>query len=219
MYELEILYQSIAIAGAIGSFVGGIASVISLYLSLNSEKKMSHNPGEKMHTIFSKRYIPRLVVGAGLIFLSVSLFSILAFAEPEYKNVRLVANAWAELNDGNYIKAIKVSKECIVEFQDEALEEQQKLEKNNVPNPPIGKTTKNMKETILHRGLLNDVGACWYIIGVSELKLGNKSKAKSAFNRLKQFSYARIFDPAWGGFWSPSKKANSYLKSLENELY
>ena len=226
MYTLEILYRSIAIAGAIGSLLGGVASIViiwerSLYLrNINEAGYENNDPDEERGAQMKKIYtIAKILIGSILIILSIISFSFIAQSGQEYRNVILTGNAWKEFNNKEYENAIEIAKDCILEFQGDASTEQERLEKTNAPLPPEGKTTEKEKSIILNRGLLNDVAACWYIIAVSEMKLGNKDKAISAFNKLKKYSYSRVYDPSYDGFWSPANKADSYIKSLADELY
>lgn len=215
MYTLEILYRSIAIAGATGSLLGGVASIViiwerSLYL---------RNTEERSAQMKNSYTISKILIGSILILLSLISFSFIVQSGQEFRNVILTGNAWKAFNKGGYDNAIEIAKDCILEFQGDAASEQEKLENNKAPFPVEGKTTEKEKSIILNRGLLNDVAACWYIIAVSEMKLGNNDKAISAFNKLKKYSYARVYDPSYDGFWSPAKKADSYIKSLTDGLY
>ncbi len=218
MNTLAIFYQTLALAGAIGSLIGGVSSVIVIWERRLYTKKSEKNV-QKGEVMKKSYIISKIIVGCGLIAFSSYLFSMLAFGQPEYRNQKLVAEAWHALNEKQYEIAIEVAKECIVEFRSDAFKEQEKLDSANEPSPPVGKTSANIKNEILRRGLLNDVAACWYIIGVSEMKLKNNEKAVGAFKKLRQFSYARIYDPEWDGFWSPSEKAESYIQSLGGKLY
>ncbi len=150
----------------------------------------------------------------------VSLFVFFVFighTRTIYKNEELTTDAWKHYNEGNYSLAIEKAKECIIEYQQTAKDEQQELLNNSIPEPPVGKVVEKEKQNIFKRGLLNDVATCWYIIGISDVKLHNK-KAIDAFKKVLDYPYARTYDPGWDGFWSPSEKAKEYIKSIENGL-
>jgi hypothetical protein len=68
---------------------------------------------------------------------------------------------------------------------------------------------------ILERGLLNDVGTCWFIKGRSLEKLERRQEAIQAYRRAERYTYARTYDPSWDGFWSPSQGAKDRRTYLE----
>ncbi len=209
---LELVYYLFAILGGLGSFIGGISNLLVSYQTIKRGIKMG-KPKSK------KRVVTLIITGCVLIIISAVVIGGLLLAKEKYKNEQLIAEAWNGYNDGKYERAIEKAKECIIEFQEEALRQERELKGSKAPQPPVGKATAEKTKEILERGLLNDVATGWIIIGMSERKLGHNEKAISAFNKASQFTYARTYDPSWRGFWSPAEKATDYIKSLQQELY
>ncbi len=130
-------------------------------------------------------------------------------------NVKLTNAAWTALDNKQYDKAIQIAEDCIDEFEPTALRMQKELERNNTPSPSVGKVSRDEREKIFNRGLLNDVATCWFIKGRSLEKLGKTQEAIRAYCKTVSYTYARTYDPSWDGFWSPSQAASdriSYLK-------
>jgi hypothetical protein len=211
MKPLELLYYLFAILGGLGSFIGGISNLAVGYQTMKR--------GTKMGKTKSSKSAATLIIGCVLIGICAVVISGILLAKDKYKNEQLIAESWNAFNDGKYERAIEKAKECIIEFQEEALRQERELRDSKAPQPPIGETTAEKTREIVQRGLLNDVATGWVIIGMSERKLGHKEKAISAFSKASQFSYARTYDPSWKGFWSPAEKAKDYIKSLQQELY
>jgi hypothetical protein len=132
-------------------------------------------------------------------------------------NVRLTIAAWEAYNNKNFKVAIAKSVECINEFGPSAINEEINLENNNIPIPPEGTVNETQRNEIIRRGLLNDVATCWFIKGRSLEKDGKTNEAIKAYRETERYKYARVWDPSWGGFWSPAKAANDRRDSLEAE--
>lgn len=209
MKPLELINYLFAILGAIGNFVGGAIMFIN-YFQGRKDKQMGKN-------YTRSKWL--LVAGTVLIILFVVVISGLLIAKEKYKNEQLTTEAWSAYNDGKYELAIEKAKECIIEFQQEAIRQEKELKDKKADEPPIGKTTSEKTKEILRRGLLNDVATSWVIIGMSENKLNHREKAISAFKKAKQFTYARTYDPNGNSFWSPAEKADNYIKSIQQQLY
>jgi tetratricopeptide (TPR) repeat protein len=126
-------------------------------------------------------------------------------SEDQPLNESLTAAAWDAYKRGKYEEAISNAEKCIEEFRGSALLRQDQLEKEKAVLP-TGEVSAEMKKKIFANGLLNDVGTCYYIKGISAQKLGNKAEAMKAFQEAKRFTYARAWDPRqW--FWSPAAGA------------
>ncbi len=153
------------------------------------------------------------------IFLASGIFGTRAFTQSKFQNEILTEASWISFDKGQYEEAIKKAEKCIKEFGDDAIEKQQKLTNNNIPLPPEGEDSVNIskerREEIFKRGVLNDVAACWFIKAKSLEELNKNEDAKKAYQATAQFTYARVWDPKWKGFWSPSKKAQSILNRLQ----
>lgn len=129
-------------------------------------------------------------------------------------NVALTAAAWDALNGEDYSEAVAKATECIREFRASADREQSRLENGGVPLPPTGKVSEAVKQAVLARAMLNDVGTCYYIVGRSAEHLNQNDNARSAYASAIRYRYARCWDPQ-GWFWSPADAARDRLAVLE----
>lgn len=134
--------------------------------------------------------------------------------EPQPKNVVLTTAAWSAFNAKDYLHAITKAQECIDKFRGSADREQAELEKEKAPPLPKGKVTEVEKQAIFVRGLLNDVGTCYFIIGRSAEYLDRKDIAQEAYTHAARYTYARTWDPG-GWFWSPAEAAEDRLAGLK----
>jgi hypothetical protein len=86
MYTLEILYRSLAIAGAIGSLLGGVASVVIIWeRSLYSSNASEGSNEARSHTMKNTYTIAKILIGSVLMIMSVFLFSYIAHSSQEYR--------------------------------------------------------------------------------------------------------------------------------------
>jgi hypothetical protein len=129
----------------------------------------------------------------------------------------LVSEAWQHFNDKDYAAAIRSSSECIAGFRRQAEKDQSDAIKNKEPPPGKGKMDRNSPEAqhIFERGILNDVSACYFVLGNSQSASGDCKAAKQAYEALKNLTYARIWDPK-GSFWAPSEPADDWLADNGN---
>jgi hypothetical protein len=208
--KLEMLNLAVGLSGGISGVLGGLLAFASFVESHHQKN------GKEMNRTYT---LLKALVGGVAIFLSAFILVKIAVAEPVSLNERLTTEAWTALNHGDNDLAIEKALQCVGSFQDDGLAAQKILVGNGEPPPPEGKTTPLKKQEILSRGILNDVATCWYIIGTAEMQRKNKEKAMSAFERCRQFSYARTYDLSWDGFWSPAKKAETTIKALSGQLY
>ena len=130
-----------------------------------------------------------------------------------FKNEQLTREAWRLLDAKDYEATITIAEECVTLFHEDALQEQKSLEQKGA-FVPKGQVSKEEKEKIFKRGLLNDVATCWFILGKAHAGKGNKEKAEKAFNKALLFSYARCYDPSNSSFWVPGDGARVELKNL-----
>ena len=140
-----------------------------------------------------------------------------AFCEDEQaelpRNVALTTKAWEEYDRKSHADAVKAAERCITAFEASANKVQEKLEKEKVKTP-VGEVSPEEKTAIEANGLLNDVGACYVIKGLSLAKLKKTAEARAAFQAAEKLTHARVWD-AKGWFWSPAEKATEELLKLE----
>jgi tetratricopeptide (TPR) repeat protein len=146
----------------------------------------------------------------------VSVSTLLYAAGEHTKNEQLTHDAWRFLGAKDYDSTIRTAEECVILFQDQAVSQQNELAQQKMA-VPLGKVTREEKESIFQRGLLNDVATCWFILGKAQAAVGDKEKAEKAFTKAKKLTYARCWDPKKDEFWAPSDGAKLELKKLGGE--
>jgi hypothetical protein len=205
------------------STFNGILPIINRLFKIRRPPMTTINVKEEITKILEIMSFPRKTIFFLCLLLSIVLLVTIGFTKPKFKNELLTEAAWIAYNDKKYEDAIIKADECIREFEGDALEEQEELQKNKIPPPPEGRASINIsqaeREAIFKRGVLNDVGTCWYIKASSLEKLTPPriAEAKKAYEKTTKFPYARTWDPGWKGFWSPAKKATGILKHLEGK--
>jgi tetratricopeptide (TPR) repeat protein len=130
-------------------------------------------------------------------------------------NAQLTVSAWDLFNKGEFERAIEIADKCLNEFRLSAEREQAALEKAKAPLPPTGSVPDNVRKAILARGVLNDVGTCWFIKGRSAENLGRREVARQAYEAAKKFTHARCWDPRGPFFWSPAEAAGDRLSLMK----
>ncbi len=149
--------------------------------------------------------------------IAISFLVAAAHAQTESREA-LLSDAWRSFNDKSYPEAIRSSSECVNRFRRQAERDQAAAVAHNEPIPDKGKIsrTSTAAQTIFDRGVLNDVSACYFVLGSSQAATGNCAGAKRTFQDLKRLTYARIWDPK-GWFWDPSLTADDWLVDNGNK--
>ncbi len=164
-----------------------------------------------------------LILYALLFFLGI--FFIFCYFNANQKNVKLplesinteITNkAWKAYDRRNYKSAIEHSQKCISMFRNQAFVEEKKLLDKKHPMPDIycPSCLYKIRDSIFARGILNDVGTCYFILGDSYKKLGKDSLAMQAYIEASKLTYALTWDKRYKGFWSPSEKSKIELNSI-----
>lgn len=126
-------------------------------------------------------------------------------------SARMTAEAWNAYNASDYALAIEKAQECIDTFGDQALEMQ-----GAVAAPPKTGAVSEAEQAEIHKNwALNDVGASYYIQGVSYQALEQNDAARTAYEQCRNFSNARVWDPDGKFFWSPLEGAEKALKKMD----
>jgi hypothetical protein len=120
------------------------------------------------------------------------------------------------------VAAINAADKCIDQFHLQAERDQAMLTQKREPDPPIGAVSDADKQKIFSRGVLNDVGAAYFIKGQSAEALfaqGKKDKdyhaiARAAYGDAKKLTYARVWDIC-GWFWSSAQASADRLASMK----
>lgn len=126
---------------------------------------------------------------------------------------QLTVAAWKALADKNYYEAYQKAQVCVIKFESEAIRIQEGYSNSGKPLPPVGAVDETTKKAIFAQGVLNDVGASYFIMGQASESLGDKTKAIEAYKGAQKFPYARVWDTQ-GWFWSPSQAATERLSKI-----
>ena len=122
----------------------------------------------------------------------------------------MTTEAWNAYNNEKYELAIEKAQLCIDTFEEKAREMQ-----NAITSPPkTGLVNEEEKAEIHKNWAVNDVGASLFIMGISYMKLGKEDEARAAFEKCRDFSNARVWDPNDRIFWSPFEGAEIELQKL-----
>jgi len=219
-FFLSFLNTTSAFLTAIGVLLTGLAALIKAIpkpiwnkftFRRNVKNKKTHSEDSKMIK-YNKWFL-----SAGILFIicGVTLFWLRAvYAQEVPLNQELTSTAWKSLVEEKYDEAILKAKECIDKFVGQAEISQEELIEKNVPEPPTNPKSQKEIQEIHSRGLLNDVGACYFIVGQSYEKLGKNEKALEAYKEAKKLVHAMVWDPQ-GWFWNVSKAAAGRIRVIE----
>lgn len=126
-------------------------------------------------------------------------------------STKLMTASFDLMNNGDYQKAMVAAEECTTDFYLAAARIEETLVGKQLPT---GKLPTADVEAIFNNGVLNDIGACYWIIGRSAEKLHRTNEAKAAYNKVLKYPHARIWDSR-GYFWSPADDAKGRLQDLQ----
>ena len=139
---------------------------------------------------------------------------------PSHAQQPCLKKAWAALDKNDYANALTAASDCIDNFGAQAQRDQKRLADQNVPAPPTGAVSDVEKNAIFPRGVLNDVGAAYFIKGKSAeylLKTTHQQKyveiARTAYKGAVALPHARTWDPQ-GWFWSTAEASSDRLQAL-----
>jgi hypothetical protein len=208
MFKLivEILRSATALLVAITALLAALVGLIEVIKKL-----------KRLYTvddIMLKKTLKLLYIVVVLILISGIIFVGRSITQP--LNQSLTTAAWNAYNKKDYKNAIEMAEECIFNFGPTAKRIQHEMESPNMPIPLEGKVSDSEKMEILNRGILNDVGTCWWIKGISLERKGNTREAIQAYKEAEMLPYARTYDSSWDGFWSPAKSASDRRLYLES---
>ena len=121
-----------------------------------------------------------------------------------FSSETLTGKAWTAFNAKDYAKTKGYAQKCIDMYKDKAVEMQKGLT-----------APATVKEEVFKSWALNDVGTCYYLLGMA-LDAEKKSKeAIAAFKFLADnLAYAQCWDTK-GWFWKPADAAREKVKALE----
>ncbi|MBC8001726.1 MAG: beta-glucanase precursor [Opitutaceae bacterium] len=121
-----------------------------------------------------------------------------------FSSEAITGKAWEAYNAKNYVNAKAYAQKCMDMFKDQAVAMQKALT-----------APATVKEEVFRSWALNDVGACYYILGQSLEAEGKGKEAIVPFKFLvENLSFAQCWD-AKGWFWKPADAASERVKALE----
>jgi hypothetical protein len=126
-------------------------------------------------------------------------------------STKLMSAGFDLMSSEKYHKAMAPAEECSSSFHWAATRLENALGSKQLP---IGKVSAQERDAIFANGVLNDVGACYWIKGRSAQLLQRKDEARSAYGEVLKYPHARVWD-ARGWFWSPAQDAEDRLKDLQ----
>lgn len=121
-----------------------------------------------------------------------------------FSSEAITGKAWDAFNAKNYTNAKAYAQKCIDMFKAQAVEMQKALT-----------APATEKEEVFKSWALNDVGACYYILGQALEAEGKGKEAIVPFKFLvENLSFSQCWD-AKGWFWKPADAARERVKALE----
>ena len=121
----------------------------------------------------------------------------------------LTTKAWKALEAKKYKETIVFTKKCIELYEKDAKAMQAELKE------PVDASDK---DAVSSKWALNDVGTCYFVMGQTFEKMGDKKKAIEAYKQIgKKVAFAQCWDEK-GWFWKPIDAAKKQIKVLEFEL-
>lgn len=129
-------------------------------------------------------------------------------------NALFTKRAWEAYKTNQFTEAIKWADKCISEFKYAATRRENELIKNKVSFPIGAPDSDETYKRIIKEGLINDVGTCYYIKGMSNLEIKNEIEAVKALKASSKLTLARCWDPK-GWFWAPGQTSKDKLAHLE----
>lgn len=132
-------------------------------------------------------------------------------------NQVLMTEAWQFYENNDYGSASKKCNELITRFKVDADEDEGKLKEEKAPAIPTRTAPSDTeKKMAFERGLVNDVGACFFILGFMAENDKNFEAAHAAYANAMRYTYARVYDPKQSPpkFWSPSESARRRKAAL-----
>jgi hypothetical protein len=114
----------------------------------------------------------------------------------------MTSHAWAQLNTGHWDEAINQAQATIEEWSGWAAKLEDKKSHEAKGLLPYTGTAKD-RQAIFNYWALNDIGACYFILGKAWDAKQNYTQAQYAFQQIvDHYALAQIWDPK-GWFWSP----------------
>jgi hypothetical protein len=144
---------------------------------------------------------------------------IMAIAIMAFSEELCLKEAWKAYNKQDWKLAIQQAENCTVQFGAKARQAHKELTAKHYKLPANFTVPRSLsaqqKSEIFSHGLLNDVATCYWIIGMSSLRLNNKVKAKQSFEMAAELKLGLCYDPAQDLFWSPGEEAKVQMKEMK----
>lgn len=199
---------------AIAMFIGAVTAMLVEWRSW-----LRHGRGTSEHVRQRNRNRSvvnfSITISCGILSLGISLvrFTPSVFG-PQIERQVVRAKAFNALENARWEEAVRNADEVITEYAGNAVLEQEKLERDDLSSPPTGKVPMDQRKNLFGRGLLNDVAACYFIKGRALERLGRINEARQVYQKAKQLSYGRVYDPGEDVFWSPAEASEGRLRML-----
>ena len=113
----------------------------------------------------------------------------------------------------NYEAAVATVDACFKYWGPKAGQAQKKLRDSDVPLPPTGRVSAEIKAKIEKDYLINDVAMALWAKSRSLHKLKKNEQAKQSYAQCLYMEHGRAWDPN-GWFWSPAEDCAVYARKL-----
>ncbi len=149
-------------------------------------------------------------------------FRVALFGPPS-QNERWTRDASRAFERNDHDAAILSANKVVDLFSGTANRQQELLNNQREPIPPVGSVLPWRFGNVASRGILNDVASCYWILGQSYENKGRACEAKVAYAAASKLTYARTWDPQWwplrgwspfGWFWSPAEVAQDRVARM-----
>lgn len=130
----------------------------------------------------------------------------------------MTSRAWAHFNAGRLAEAVRQAEATVSEWGGWAAKLQRRKEQEAGRLLPFT-GEPGEKQAIFAYWALNDVAACWYIIGRAKDQQHHYAEAGTAFREIMEnYSLAQVWDPQ-GWFWSPAEAVNQEFVQRDPKHY
>jgi hypothetical protein len=155
-----------------------------------------------------------MLLASGLVAVFLTMISERAHAQDP--RTVLLNSGWDCCNKHDYNCAIRAASSCVAQFGRQAEHDQAQIAAGETSKPlQPGGADRNSPEArrTFANGVLNDVGACMFILGKSQEQTSLCADARRTYQDLAKLTYARVWDPQ-GWFWAPDEAAKDGLARL-----
>jgi tetratricopeptide (TPR) repeat protein len=196
---------------AVVMLLAAVVGLIVASLQLRREaRKVDKQPS-------SKRTIWLCVCIGGLLTLSFFLGFWIVGRVQESIDTYYTRKAFVAFENEDWDEAADYAKKCIKETAIGAASLQDDLTAKDVPVPKAPWTPEVRERIFTEQGVVNNVAACYWILGRISEEHGDGERAKEYYAKAAEFTHGVVWDKRYEGFWSVADEAQGRLKRFEAE--